>query len=690
MDKRFLFKLVSVLGIPALAVLMAELLLAAVHYPTAYETEDPFLGFKSVTSLFERRPGGGPSGETVYRTRKSKLPWFNEQAFRAEKPENGYRIFTFGGSTTYGRPYDNTTSFSNWLRLLLEASDPSTHFEVVNAGGVSYASYRVVNLMNEIVGYDADLFIVYTGHNEFLEHRTYSDILEEPPIVTRLRTRLHRSRAYSLARDVWRGVQGVRVEPAQEEKYEMAGEVTAILDQSLGLDQYHRDPAQTEAILEHFRYNLRRMVDIARAHDVPLILVVPPSNEKDFSPFKSELCGSLPGDRRERWSRLYEAGRVALSRGEYGAAEEALRRALELDSCHADLHYRLGEALFALGRYEDAKEEFDRASDSDVAPLRAKSRIQQTVRDVAREREVPVMDLVRLLEQRNARELGHDILGREAFLDHAHPRIWVHQELAEELDRMLVERSWIRPERTLAEAEAAALYDSLMATLDSAYYATRDLNLAKVLTWLGKTEEAAVFVNRAAAGLPDHPEAQYLQGTLFEYAGQLERAERAYQRAIALDSTFSRAHDALAGVYARTGRLDEATASIRRALRYEPGSDHAYFNLGNTLYQAGRAADAVEAYKRALRLNPRHSKAWNNLAAVYITEHDYDEAIQALRKALELEPDNRRAYNNLGLAYYHKGELEPARQAFEATLQISPGDAYALGWLERLGTEARP
>lgn len=688
MNKRRVFKVVTIVGIPVLALLAAELLLAALDYRTTYEREDPFLGFRSVTSLFEERQAHDSPNGAVYATRESKLAWFNDQHFEVDKPANGYRVFTFGGSTTYGRPYDHTTSFSNWLRILLDAADPSTPHEVVNAGGVSYASYRVVNLMNEMVEYEPDLFIVYTGHNEFLEDRTYSDLLEEPEFVSEVRTRLHRSRTYSLARNVWLDVQGGSTEPT-ERKFQMDEEVTAILDQSFGLEQYQRDREKEDAIVRHFRYNLERMVEIARDEGVRLIFVVPPSNEKDFSPFKSQVCSSLRGERRGRWLRLYEAGRARLRQAEHGAARDAFQRALELDSCHADLRYRMGETWFALGRPGEAKREFVQSRDLDVAPLRATSRIQETVREVARTRDVPAVDLVAQLERQNRENLGHDILGEEAFLDHAHPRIRVHQELAERLAHLIVERSWTDVERPLAEIETVALYDSLMATLDSSYHATRDLNLAKVLTWLGKTEEAAGFIDRAVEGLPDHPEAHYLQGTLFQHRGRFQQAARAYERAVALDSTFGRAYNALGSVYERTDQLEKAIDNIRQAVRYQPESDHAYFNLGNTLYRAGRQREAIQAYERALSLNPRHSQAWNNLAAVHIGEENYAEATEALEKTLELEPENVRAHQNLGLVHYNRGRLDRAREMFERVLEIRPDDEFALRWLDRLDEESR-
>ena len=49
---------------------------------------------------------------------------------------------------------------------------------MINAGGISYASYRVAVVIKELARYEPDLFIIYTGHNEFLEERTYRTLIE--------------------------------------------------------------------------------------------------------------------------------------------------------------------------------------------------------------------------------------------------------------------------------------------------------------------------------------------------------------------------------------------------------------------------------------------------------------------------------------------------------------------------------
>ncbi|MEE8423882.1 MAG: hypothetical protein V3S49_05020, partial [Thermodesulfobacteriota bacterium] len=82
--------------------------------------DDPFVGFASNVPLFvEKRDA---QGRQFLDTAPNKLRFFNHQTFPKEKPPGTYRIFCLGGSTTYGRPYDDRVSFSGWLRELLPAA----------------------------------------------------------------------------------------------------------------------------------------------------------------------------------------------------------------------------------------------------------------------------------------------------------------------------------------------------------------------------------------------------------------------------------------------------------------------------------------------------------------------------------------------------------------------------------------
>src|SRR3990172_2230852 len=67
------------------------------------EAGDPFLGFSAIHPLFESYRAA--NGSLRLKPASGKLRWFNRQDFPAEKPAGGFRIFSMGGSTTYGHPY---------------------------------------------------------------------------------------------------------------------------------------------------------------------------------------------------------------------------------------------------------------------------------------------------------------------------------------------------------------------------------------------------------------------------------------------------------------------------------------------------------------------------------------------------------------------------------------------------------
>ena len=124
-SRKILFSIVATAVF--LLVLEGVLVLAGVR-PDRYAS-DPYVGFSSTSRLFVDDGAGG------LETSEAKVPLFNRQRFPAD-PSVAFRIFCVGGSTTFGRPYDDATSFCGWLREFLYAADPSKNWEVINAGGI--------------------------------------------------------------------------------------------------------------------------------------------------------------------------------------------------------------------------------------------------------------------------------------------------------------------------------------------------------------------------------------------------------------------------------------------------------------------------------------------------------------------------------------------------------------------------
>jgi hypothetical protein len=329
--------------------LVLEAVLAVVGVEPSLYAEDPFVGFSSTTPLFV--PTTAEDGTRWLETSPAKLRLFNKQRFPANKARGVTRIFCVGGSTTYGRPYDDATSFCGWLRALLEEAEPGAH-EVINAGGISYASYRVALLMEELARYEPDLFIVYSGHNEFLEERTYRDLMDMPGALRGLGGVAAHTRVHALIRRVVSGIS--RPTDADGTTTVLSEDVVTRLDGSVGPDAYERNEDLRRSVLAHYRYNLARMVDIGRAAGAEVVLALPASNLADCAPFKGQhaaVCrpspspsGTGPCERRSTpWP-------TTSPKPPWPAAE----RAVAVDDRHAVSHFVRGRALLASGRFDEA------------------------------------------------------------------------------------------------------------------------------------------------------------------------------------------------------------------------------------------------------------------------------------------------------------------------------------------------
>ena len=93
---------------------------------------------------------------------------FRGQEITKEKPDNTYRIFTVGGSTTHGLPLvtDNET-WSYYLQKKFDEKDFGFDIEVINAGMAAATSKTEVQLVKDkLIDFSPDLIVVFDGIND--------------------------------------------------------------------------------------------------------------------------------------------------------------------------------------------------------------------------------------------------------------------------------------------------------------------------------------------------------------------------------------------------------------------------------------------------------------------------------------------------------------------------------------------
>ena len=470
--RRWLFRLAAI-GVGLAPFVLAEAAFVLLDWGRPTWRDDPFVGFSSVYPLFALSEDG-----SRYETSPSRTKFFRPVSFAAVKAPDEYRIFCLGGSTVQGRPFSVETSFTTFLELNLRAADPSRAWRVVNCGGISYASYRLAPILDEILsGYEPDLIVLYTGHNEFLEDREYGHLRGVSRVASRPAAWLMATRTYNLLSDGYRRMTGRTQAEAAANRPVLAGEIDAMLDYEGGLARYHRDEQWRRDVVDHFRYNVRRMVQRARAAGVGVLLVDPASNLRNCPPFKSQHREGLDEEQLRQWGRLYARAGELLGTDPRRAAE-LLRQAEAIDDQYAGLHYLRARALDATGRPEQAWRAYLRARELDVCPLRIIEPMHEALREIAGQTATPLVDVRTLFEGPAATGRG----GAPELLDHVHPSVSGHRLIAIALTHELFRLGVVHPQPGWGDRRDETIRGHID-SLDEFYYAKGLSRLESLREW---------------------------------------------------------------------------------------------------------------------------------------------------------------------------------------------------------------
>lgn len=437
--------------------------------------DDPFVGFQSIWPLFVLSEDG-----QRYEIPKSRQGYFCPQTFSATKPNDEYRIFCLGGSTVQGRPYAVETSFTTWLEISLRAAAPRRRWKVVNCGGVSYASYRLRPILEEVLHYDPDLIVLCTGHNEFLESRGFDHIRDRGGLLNASLAGFSRLHTFNLMRDGYLRLRGAKTSGPPAGRPVLPAEVETLLDYRGGLAEYHRDETWRRNVIEQFRFNLQCMVRMARDAKVDILLMNPACNLGDMPPFKAEHRADLSDGELAEWEASLAAARGYFRRESHNlrAAIPHLERACQIDPVHAGAWYTLAECYRAAGRWREARAAFTEAKELDVCPLRILQPMTRAILDLARQTDVPLVDVQKLFE-RGAR---HGIVGSEQLVDHVHPSFAGHQHIADALANKLVELGHVQPVADW-QANKRRAFQKHLDGLDGFYYALGERRLKNLRLW---------------------------------------------------------------------------------------------------------------------------------------------------------------------------------------------------------------
>ena len=238
-----------------------------------------------------------------------------------------------------------------------------------------------------------------------------------------------------------------------------------------------------------------------------------------------------------------------------------------------------------------------------------------------------------------------------------------------------------------------------------------------VLRTLGRNDEAAGELERAAALDPLDYDALIRLGMLYEETNQTAKAEAAYRSALRVrpgywagssylgifflyQGAYDKARDAfeaaaracpgnidtlnyLGAVEFKLGAFDRAQAAFERSNAVRRNPD-ACGNLAVIYYYSGRYADSVNMGEAALGFGQSEfaNMIWGNLGDAYRftpgneakANEAYGKAIELTEQALAVEPGNSRLRGSLAVYLAKTGETVRARDEIESVLRDKPDD----------------
>ncbi len=424
---------------------------------------DSLSTFGRTVPLFERHGA-------IYRTAAARQPFFSPQEFPVTKAPRNFRIFCLGGSTVHGHPYQSATAFPKWLELELAASDSTRTYQAINCGGVSYASYRLVPIVREALTYQPDLIIVMAGENEFLEDRTFQPLKSRSSLRRWAETKANSLRLVNLSRN-WLGSRSIPLHPNFEE-------VRARLDEVSGYASYHRDDAWQQRVAAQFEQSLRSIIRMCQEAGVPLLLTTPGCNLRDCPPFKSEHRPDLSPQEEQDWQRAFDTA-TAAEKSDLAFALAFYHKAEGMDENYALLAYRIARVLDRLGQRAEALAYYRRAKDFDVCPLRIIQKNEDVLRRVAAETRTHLLDAAGLL----AAKSPDAIAGNDWYVDHVHPNIGGHQQIAQAIAKHMREIGLLPKTASWPETARRRTYQRHLKDLGPGYLAHGRVRVEWLEAW---------------------------------------------------------------------------------------------------------------------------------------------------------------------------------------------------------------
>jgi tetratricopeptide (TPR) repeat protein len=693
--RRWFFRLAAVLLVPVLALALLEVVLRLAGY--GYDT-----------AFFTKARVGGK--EFLVNNDSFVLRFFPPEKVRrpkpilmeAEKPANDYRIFVMGESAALGDP-DPAYGAPRYLQVLLRERFPALRFEIVNVAITAINSHAILPIARECARRQGDLWILYMGNNEMVGPFGAASVFgsQAPPWpFIRLNLELQRTRVGQGLMALARRFQKTQSSTGSWEGLEMFRE-----------NRVPPDDPRKEIVYRNFKRNLDDILRAGLDSGTKVILNTVAVNLRDCPPLASVSSSNLTTTQKTQCDQFYADGCKSAQEGQFAQAAQSLGQAAKIDPERADAQYQWAQSLLRMTNFTEARPHFVLARDLDALPARTDSRINNIIRETAREMAAPGLiffDASTALATNSAT----GVCGNETFYEHVHfnfdgnyrlARAWADQIegllpsnvrqraaptwLSQEMcERRLGLTDWNRRNdlvEILRRRQKPPLNQQDNNVQQSKTLREEISRLSRKMDANDASAARAIYLD-AIARAPEDLDLYSNFADFLESIGAIKEALAEWQTLQRLMPPYYLADFQEGRMFERTGDLAAARASFVRALALRPGMAAAWFELSNIDASQGQFDSALKEVDHAAQLEPAQGVFQACAGKLLAKMNRHQDAIARYRQAIDVQPDYVDGHLSLGTELAADGKMADAKNEFLAALRLDPANKTARAYLARI------
>lgn len=600
LPKKILFYAITI-SIPFLFLLAVEGILRSTNYKGNLDL------FKGIDVYGTNYMIPNPNFTARYFFYTKTIPTPSQDAFLKEKPDNGFRIFTIGGSSAAGYPYGYNAMFSRVVQDILADAMPDKTVEVVNVATSAINTYTLYDQVDEILQYEPDAILMYAGHNEFYGALGVgsNENLGAFPVFVRAYLKLQQFKTFLLLRTVivestsW--VASLFNDNQDRESGTLMKRIVSERSIPYKSDTY-------QMAMNQFESNTRKIISLFSDKKIPVYVGSVMSNLRNHAPFES------------------------INEGRYPPADEVFKQA---------------GTLLESGDSTKALEQFTLAKDLDALKFRAPSDINKLIEQICRSTSAYYVSSKEVLSK-NAK---NGIPGDDLFLEHLHPNedgyFLIGKVFSEDLiDHMSDDMFEGRPENLESYRGKRYLseYDNRVA-----WHRVRVLKYSWPFVKAGEEPPEKVMYEpkNAADSLAfltvneslTWEKAKVQLGGFYESKGLDEKALYEYEGLIRNQPWNHSPYLYAARLLLKHNKLNRAKPYLEAAYKINPENAYANKMLGAIAVNNGNLDKAIELLETAKTMIPDDPQMLYNLSGAYGLKKEFERAQKVLDELKKIDPD---------------------------------------------------